>query len=208
MTSTENLLLKKKIQSGPNEDKMLKFKRPSGFGGAKAAEILSELQDMKLSEVRRYLRLRKLNPLGDITECKERLREVLETERDWANTNINSIQYRAAAREARESGDIPISNYYNPATSDAVLGALGFHQTAVYGKRQKLKLKKNRKVKQSTVHEFDIPGGRMRAGFVDVAGHGWQHDSVEFITINDWPVIFNKMPNILTRSHLHMHTCT
>ena len=51
-----------------------------------------------------------------------------------------------------------------------------------------MRLKKDRKVTQRTIHEFDVPGGRMRAGFIHTVSKGWGHEALEFVTINDWPV--------------------
>ena len=183
----DNFMLKVKKKDGPSQEKIKAAKRPPGYGGSKAVELLGALPDMKLAEVRANLRARSLNPLGSIEETKDRLRESLEAERDWIAKNVNSIQYREAAREARKIGDLPIYNYYNPKTSDQVFGSLTFHSTGQYKKDLKIKLKKNHKVKSRVIHEFHVPGGKLRLGYIDVVGVGWGEKALEFVTVNDWP---------------------
>ena len=189
MSADNNVLLRRKKTGQDLDPAKLKAKqRASMSDGARSAKILAELPTMKLAVVRKHLRMRAMNPLGDLAETSERLRASLQDEVDAANAKVSSIQYRQAAREAREAGALPISNYYDPDTTDAVLGPLSQHATGRYNKPSKVRLKKDRKVKQRTIHEFDVPGGRMRAGFIHTVSKGWGHEALEFVTINDWPV--------------------
>jgi len=183
-----SLLRRKKTGLDIDPAKLKARQRAANAGGSKASELLQRLPDMKLAEIRGVLKLRNLNPLGSFEECRDRLRQHLEEDRDASNTNVSSIQYRQAAREAREAGDLPVNTFYDQQTSDHVLGPLQFHATGQYRKEPKHKTKKSRKVKQRIIHEFDVPGGRMKAGYINHIGLGWGHHALEYITINDWPV--------------------
>ena len=204
MSFDNPLLRRKKTGEDLDPAKLKAALQSRNADGAKAAFVLSDLEDMKLADVRKYLRLRNLNPLGGLVEAKERLRESLQAEVDAANANVSSIQYRQAAREAREAGQLPISLHYDKSTHDAMMGPLNLHSTAEYTKESKIRLKKDRKLKQRVVHQFNVPGGRMKAGFINVVNKGWGHEALEYVrptSFHLWCLIAGCPFNVVSKQN-------